>query len=204
MTPIGLLQTLEEKGVSFTISGERLKVDAPAGVLTPELRDAIADNKTSLMDLVLQRHIDSAQSPTVVMDSASPPLADRARWGATLDAEITRCRAERDRLAARWNMGFDYLDALAERAGQDAPESIRLFAEWERIDAAYQAAEDRLASLELTREIRGDLESRLSHPGAMQVSIGAQQVNVAQSADPKQSAPSAPVIGNAKDQITNG
>jgi len=90
MTPSDLLLSLEEKGVSITISGERLKVDAPVGVLTPELRCVILNNKTSLMDLMSQRHNGLAQSPRATVISAPPTAADRARGDATLDADIAR------------------------------------------------------------------------------------------------------------------
>jgi hypothetical protein len=49
MTPDELIATLRACGAALTVNGDRLKVDAPAGTLTSELRDALAQHKTALI-----------------------------------------------------------------------------------------------------------------------------------------------------------
>jgi len=121
MTPLALLETLHKKGVSLAIQGDRLRVDAPAGTLTPELRDALSQYKTSLMTLLSKRR-----------------------------GELTALYAERDRLLARWEKGLDFLAGLRERTGQDTPEFARYFAAWEQIDTDLRRVLDRIECAELT------------------------------------------------------
>jgi TubC N-terminal docking domain len=52
MTPLELLTTLHGLGVTLTPWVDRLRVDAPAGVLTDDLRQALRTHKTALLDLV--------------------------------------------------------------------------------------------------------------------------------------------------------
>ena len=133
MTSVELLQTLQENGVSLAIQGDRLKVDAPAGALTLELREAVAAHKTSLMTLMSQRHSEANQLP-LVADATT--------------TELDTLRAERDRLAARWAKGADYLDAMEARGESETAEFARLFAEWERVNSAYMQAADVVSALE--------------------------------------------------------
>lgn len=44
-----LLPALEARKITFAVEGDRLKIDAPAGALTPELRAAIAEHKPELL-----------------------------------------------------------------------------------------------------------------------------------------------------------
>jgi hypothetical protein len=52
MTPLELLTTLRGLGVTLPPWVDRLRVDAPAGVLTDALRDALRTHKTALLDLI--------------------------------------------------------------------------------------------------------------------------------------------------------
>jgi TubC N-terminal docking domain len=52
MTPLALLTTLRSLAVTLTPQVNRLRVDAPAGVLTDALRHALRIQKTALLDLV--------------------------------------------------------------------------------------------------------------------------------------------------------
>ncbi len=52
MTATELLTTLRDLGVTLTPGGDQLRVDAPAGVLTDELRQAMRTHKAALLDLV--------------------------------------------------------------------------------------------------------------------------------------------------------
>ncbi|ABG04559.1 hypothetical protein Rxyl_1597 [Rubrobacter xylanophilus DSM 9941] len=47
-----LLDDLRGRGVKIETDGERLLVDAPAGVITEDLRDALIKNKTGLLKLL--------------------------------------------------------------------------------------------------------------------------------------------------------
>ena len=53
MTPLALLCTLRDLGVLLTPmpDGEHIHVDAPGGVLTDELRQAIRHHKQALLDI---------------------------------------------------------------------------------------------------------------------------------------------------------
>jgi hypothetical protein len=52
MTALVLLATLHEHGVTLTPWVDRLRVDAPEGVLTAELRQALQTQKEELLALV--------------------------------------------------------------------------------------------------------------------------------------------------------
>lgn len=69
-------------------------------------------------------------------------------------SELAALCAERDRLAARWNKGLDFLEDLRERKGQDCPEFEHWFVEWEKIDAQYKRVCDQIDLLELTAHMR--------------------------------------------------
>jgi len=51
-----MLEELEKRDVILEVDGERLHVDAPAGVLTAELRSALLENKRALMKLLHPEH----------------------------------------------------------------------------------------------------------------------------------------------------
>jgi hypothetical protein len=69
MTPTDLLNELTRRGVIFELKGERLRYKAPMGVLTPELKRALAAQKTMLVQLLAA----DAAAP-----AASNALDDRA------------------------------------------------------------------------------------------------------------------------------
>ena len=54
MTPEALLSRLAALNVTLTAHGDRLRVEAPAGALTAELRAALAEHKPALLDLLSQ------------------------------------------------------------------------------------------------------------------------------------------------------
>ena len=56
MTVTELLNHLQALGVRLTVAGERLRVDAPVGVLTADLREALATHKTEVMAVLAQRN----------------------------------------------------------------------------------------------------------------------------------------------------
>ena len=52
MKPGDLLNQLQALGVVLIADGDRLRVNAPAGALTPELRQALATQKSALLRLL--------------------------------------------------------------------------------------------------------------------------------------------------------
>jgi pyochelin synthetase len=54
VTPHELLAELLARGASLEVRGHRLRVEAPRGVLTPEIRDALAECKSVLLVLLSQ------------------------------------------------------------------------------------------------------------------------------------------------------
>lgn len=55
MTPGELLEHLEARGVRLSEGVTGLRIDAPVGVVTPELRDLLARHKPDLLDLLFER-----------------------------------------------------------------------------------------------------------------------------------------------------
>ena len=52
MTAVEVLTTLQHRGVTLIPRGDRLRVDAPEGTLTPALRAALRTHKAALLDLL--------------------------------------------------------------------------------------------------------------------------------------------------------
>lgn len=67
MSPTQLLMELQRCDVTLTVVGDRLRVDAPTGAVTPELRDALVMHKAELLGLLLEHSC-----------SDSPTRSDRA------------------------------------------------------------------------------------------------------------------------------
>lgn len=55
MTPAELLAELERLNVKVTLAGDKLCFEAPAGVLSPELKETIAQHKQSLIEELQKR-----------------------------------------------------------------------------------------------------------------------------------------------------
>jgi hypothetical protein len=154
---------LEKTGVSLAIREDRLVVDAPAGLMTFALRDAIVSNKTSLMALLAKRHNNTSQLPLAVAAPASPTPDTRAQWDATLAATITTARAERDADLKRWNEFADALEQLQAMGAMNTPEFDALLIEWENLNRVYKLAENRLECAELTRRIRDESREKVDN-----------------------------------------
>lgn len=52
MTSLDLLAELEQLNVKVSLNGNKLRLDAPAGVLTPALKEAIAKHKPELIAIL--------------------------------------------------------------------------------------------------------------------------------------------------------
>ena len=64
MTPSGLLAELRTREVQLASQGNRLRIDAPKGVLTPELRQWLAEHKEGLLRLTPADENPQGQQPT--------------------------------------------------------------------------------------------------------------------------------------------
>lgn len=49
MTPEALLAELKRRNVTATLAGDKIRLEAPAGALTPELKDALRQYKPELL-----------------------------------------------------------------------------------------------------------------------------------------------------------
>lgn len=165
MTTLELLQLLEGVGISLSIRGDRLVVNAPAGVITPTLRELIASHKASLMSLLARRQGNVSQLPLVGDESQVKPNQTSHAGNGVLAALY----AERDRLLARWHKGLDFLENLRERKGQECPEFEKYFALWSEIDADLRRVLDRSRGNEYTG--LGDLGTHQNQRRIMSVQL---------------------------------
>jgi len=55
MTTEALLATCRTYGITLEVIGDRLRCRAPVGVMTPELKQALADHKTSLLQVLAMK-----------------------------------------------------------------------------------------------------------------------------------------------------
>jgi len=63
MTAQAILDRLRSFGVCLSVAGDKLRVEAPAGVLTPELRQELIEHKAALLALL------RPYSPPVILGS---------------------------------------------------------------------------------------------------------------------------------------
>lgn len=70
MTPQELLAELEQRGVKLTVAGDKLRYDAPAGALTPELKEALRQHKAEIKGA-------DAYDATPIVDSRNRSLFSR-------------------------------------------------------------------------------------------------------------------------------
>ncbi len=70
-----LISQLKDLGVSLTVEGENLAVDAPAGVLTDNHREALSDNKGTILELLARdkRKLEAADERGLIIRYAREP-----------------------------------------------------------------------------------------------------------------------------------
>lgn len=61
-----LLQTLSYQGIKLAADGDSLAVDAPKGVLTPELKNSLIEHKAVILELLPQNNLNPTLLPIVV------------------------------------------------------------------------------------------------------------------------------------------
>lgn len=82
MTATALLDTLWTKGARLSVDGDRVAVDAPKGVLTDVVRQAIRTHKAVLLDLV-----EAFEERAAILEydgRVSRAEAERLAWGCVL------------------------------------------------------------------------------------------------------------------------
>ena len=79
MTTSELVNELKRHGATLTVRSDRLCIDAPAGVVTPELRATLVDRKQEILELLRGREQKDS-------DPRQPSQQDR---GASLSAECS-------------------------------------------------------------------------------------------------------------------
>ncbi|WP_017318936.1 non-ribosomal peptide synthetase [Mastigocladopsis repens] len=81
-----LLTELKQQGIKLSVKNERLIIEAPKGVLTPKLRNSLAEHKLDIIRLLEQTEINTTSVPVIESDSTSRyepfPLTDiqQAYW----------------------------------------------------------------------------------------------------------------------------
>jgi hypothetical protein len=118
MTPDTLAVQLDALGVRLSVQGERLRVEAPAGVLTSELRQAIARHKVDLMALLSgPNEIDEFNEVgdrgelLTSLNSSISSLVDDSLLLDDVTAAVARWRSGLKRSLQQWD--DDHLVALA-------------------------------------------------------------------------------------------
>ena len=100
-----LMTELEIRGVVLTVWGDRIRVDAPAATVTPQLRAAIAEHKADLLAL-LQPPATPLPSPFRIVDGPMD-FGDVCAgwtphcWATELRRKADRCDAYRPDIA-KW------------------------------------------------------------------------------------------------------
>jgi hypothetical protein len=59
MTAHDIIAECRTRGISIEVIGERLRCRAPVGILTPELKQALADQKATVMEILTGEGTDS-------------------------------------------------------------------------------------------------------------------------------------------------
>lgn len=80
MTPEAILADLKLNGARVEVVGDKLRCRAPVGVLTPELRQAMAEQKAALLQLLTTSQTPASRPP------APCPRCGASDWRNTPDA----------------------------------------------------------------------------------------------------------------------
>jgi TubC N-terminal docking domain len=89
LTAKGLLHDLLDRGVSLTATADRLRIDAPAGTLTPDLVAAIRDRKAELLSLIREQNPPAAEAR--VCFPGAGQLGTTEKSGLTADSSCVLC-----------------------------------------------------------------------------------------------------------------
>ena len=112
MSAQALLDDLQARGVRISANGDRLRIIAPPGTVTPELREQLAANKPQLIDALLQREALTylEQNHTAKYGIATQPGPDAVMVAVAIrEAAVCTLRIPAD----RWNE-FTFMRLLNE------------------------------------------------------------------------------------------
>lgn len=98
MTPNALLDKLRQLNVKVTLNGDKLRLDAPKGVLTPELKEAVSQQKPALIALL------EAQEAKRLLETQGWVVIHSK----TLGEDILWCRDEKVIIPTRWRGAVKY------------------------------------------------------------------------------------------------
>src|SRR5215212_8951934 len=175
MSTRNLLGDLKEQGIEIWIDGDQLNARAPKGVLTQGLRDELARNKETILNLLRKQHSKSGDvTPSQPEERYLPfPLNDmqQAYWlgrssaleltgvGAHTYVEFDTYDLELERLIGAWQKVVQRHDMLRAIVNDDGTQQILQHVPHYQIevsDLRGQAYAARTAHLE-------DVRQRLSH-----------------------------------------
>lgn len=131
MTAEALLANLRERGVILTIAaGDRLRVEAPRGMMTAELRAALAGHKPQIIEQLRRQ---AALYEQLTADIGTPANIEALRWvthhhDASVLTELLALDGECARLAAA-NAAEDTYRAAVERLLKRVREVRRIYRE---------------------------------------------------------------------------
>ena len=126
MTAGEVLTVCREAGIRLEVAGDRLRFDAPAGALTPDLRDALARHKRELLDVLTMQFVTLRDGPTLPLPvlQLAWSLEDRGLRvcltpGGDVDIAPTDALTAADRAAIRrWRQHLaaltDYVERIVE------------------------------------------------------------------------------------------
>jgi len=104
MNPPAIMTELNRLGVAVTTDGDRLRIDAPIGCITDELRTAIFSCKAGLIAILTKPTLDTyADREWARFISVAEPVPGRNAWrdpGAMLDRATRAAVAAMDESAA--------------------------------------------------------------------------------------------------------
>ena len=125
MSAVDLLATLRARDCELTAAGERLRVEAPAGALTPDLRAALAEHKT---EILVELEAERAWATVEAISAEMRRRWRRAEQLAQSDDPEDRFVAEHHRDEVRgavvraWLPAMKHWAALEHRLGRLDPE----------------------------------------------------------------------------------
>ena len=127
MTAGEVLTVCREAGIRLEVAGDRLRFYAPAGALTPDLRDALAQHKQELLDALAMQFVTLRDGPTLPLPvlQLAWNLEDRGVTlsltpGGILSLAPTSVLTDADRVAIhRWRQHLtaltDYVERITEK-----------------------------------------------------------------------------------------
>jgi hypothetical protein len=163
-----LIRDLSARGVRFSRNGDRLRVEAPPGTLTPELRQTLTEAKPEILaalgtrDRLLALADVEGIDPALVHALTARDLADIAEWGD--DALRAYVRVLRDdALHARgWPADDETAAIRCMRCGQvvAAPEVARVLPVVDGVPTAIGCpwCRNRKEGLPIPRPAESDIE----------------------------------------------